>query len=232
MPLDGFIVTLPRLPANWQTALFAKCRHYLIGISAHFSFLMDMRKIQPASRVLKQQHVQAALAATSLGQLRDGTSTQGVEAGTWKLLDHLMENTGTEEEKGDSRGMTNSGVNAGSQNNVTLLWQLNSLEFLKYFTAKATVLIGRTGLPQSRRQLIYMYWSVKSFPMHYIQKYQTFEWGTWSRAHKVGHLLKQLRDGNSYIKVAVYSFIIVAYISRNRPVSLFHIYLPGLSEQW
>lgn len=68
--------------------------------------------------------------------------------------------------------------------------------------------------------------------MHYIQKYQTFEWGTWSRAHKVGHLLKQLRDGNSYIKVAVYSFIIVAYISRNRPVSLFHIYLPGLSEQW
>lgn len=68
--------------------------------------------------------------------------------------------------------------------------------------------------------------------MHYIQKYQTSERVTWSRAHKVGHLLKRLRDGNSYIKVAVSSFIIVAYISRNRSVSLFHIYLPGLSEQW
>lgn len=66
--------------------------------------------------------------------------------------------------------------------------------------------------------------------MHYIQNHQTFEWVTCSRVHTVGHLLKQLRDGNSYIKVAVYSFIIVAYISRNRSVSLFHIYLPGLSE--
>lgn len=55
---------------------------------------------------------------------------------------------------------------------------------------------------------------------------------TGGKAHKVGHLLKQLRDVNSYIKVAVYSFITVAYISRNRSVSLFHIYLPGLSEQW
>lgn len=83
MPFDGFILTLPRLPANWQTALFAKCRHYLIGTSAHFSFLMDMRKIQPARRVLKQQQrVRDALAAASLGQLRDGTSTQGVEADT------------------------------------------------------------------------------------------------------------------------------------------------------
>lgn len=61
-----------------------------------------------------------------------------------------MENTGTEEEKGDNRGMTNSGVDAGSQNNV-LLWWLNSLDLLTYFTVKATVLIGRTSLPQSRR---------------------------------------------------------------------------------
>lgn len=100
MPLDGFVVTLPRLPANWQTALFAKCRHYLIGISAHFSFLMDMGKTQPASRVLKQwQRAQAALAAASLGQLQDGTSTQAVEAATQELLDLLMQNTGTEEEK-------------------------------------------------------------------------------------------------------------------------------------
>lgn len=68
--------------------------------------------------------------------------------------------------------------------------------------------------------------------MHYIEKHQTFEWVTWSTVHTVSHLLKQLRDGNSYIKVAVYSFIIVAYISRNRSVSLFHIYLPGLSEPW
>jgi len=65
---------------------------------------------------------------------------------------------------------------------------------------------------------------------HYVQKHQTFKRVTWSRAHKVGHLLKQLRDGNSYIKVTVYSFIIVAYIPKNRSVSLFHIYLPGLSE--
>lgn len=99
----------------------------------HFSPLLvfNGHEEDPASRVLKQrQHAQAALAAASLRQLQDGTSTRGVEAATRKLLDHLMQNTGTEEEKRDSRGMTNSGVDARNQSNVMLLWWLNSLDLL------------------------------------------------------------------------------------------------------
>lgn len=96
MPLDGFVVTLPRLPANWQTALFAKCRHYLIGISAHFSFVMDMGKTQPA--VLKQwQCAQAALAAASLRQLQDGTRLEGCWTTRCKIQELRRRNETAEE---------------------------------------------------------------------------------------------------------------------------------------
>lgn len=47
--------------------------------------------------------------------------------------------------------MANSRVDAGSQNSLMLLWCLNSLDHLTYSTAKVTVLIGKTGLPQSIR---------------------------------------------------------------------------------
>jgi len=51
----------------------------------HFNPLLifNGHEKDPASGALKQrQRVQAGLAAASLGQLRDGTSTWGMEAGT------------------------------------------------------------------------------------------------------------------------------------------------------
>lgn len=52
---------------------------------------------------------------------------------------------GIGEEKGDRRGITNSGI-IGSSNNIMLLWWLNSSDILKRFTEKASLPIGRIGL--------------------------------------------------------------------------------------
>lgn len=215
MPLDGFVVTLPRLPANPQTALFAKCRHYLIGISAHSSFLMGRRRIQPAqcwssSRMFRPHRLQppsdSCRTAPAPGVWRRILESCWT---TWRKTQELRRRKETAEEWQ---------IQGQNQNNITLLWWLNSLDLLMY-------------LPQRQRS------SFEEQPCHNqrivntpalickrAQKCQSLEWVTRSRVHTAGCLPRELRGGNSYVKVAAQSFTIAPYISRNGSHSLFHIY--------